>query len=48
MKLKLDENLGELGRDVLMAKGHDVSTVAMLELLRSRNCSVTLRLRLRR
>ena len=29
MKLKLDENLGELGRDVLTAKGHDVSTVAM-------------------
>jgi predicted nuclease of predicted toxin-antitoxin system len=29
MKLKLDENLGELGRDVLTAQGHDVSTVAM-------------------
>jgi hypothetical protein len=28
MKLKLDENLGELGRDVLTAQGHDVSTVA--------------------
>jgi predicted nuclease of predicted toxin-antitoxin system len=29
MKLKLDENLGELGRDVLTDQGHDVSTVAM-------------------
>ena len=29
MKLKLDENLGELGRDVLTARGHDVSTVVM-------------------
>ena|SRR5712691_6656063 len=29
MKLKLDENLGELGRDVLTAAGHDVSTVAV-------------------
>jgi predicted nuclease of predicted toxin-antitoxin system len=28
MKLKLDENLGELGRDMLTAQGHDVSTVA--------------------
>ena len=27
MKLKLDENLGELGRDMLAAKGHDISTV---------------------
>jgi predicted nuclease of predicted toxin-antitoxin system len=29
MKLELDENLGELGRDVQTAQGHDVSTVAM-------------------
>jgi len=29
MKCKLDENLGELGRDLLTASGHDVSTVAM-------------------
>ena len=29
MKCKLDENLGDLGRDALMAAGHDVSTVAM-------------------
>jgi predicted nuclease of predicted toxin-antitoxin system len=29
MKLKLDENLGDLGRDMLTAEGHDVSTVAM-------------------
>jgi predicted nuclease of predicted toxin-antitoxin system len=29
MKLKLDENLGELGREMLTAQGHDVSTVAM-------------------
>jgi predicted nuclease of predicted toxin-antitoxin system len=32
MKLKLDENLGELGRDLLTAEGHDVSTVAMQRL----------------
>src|SRR5262245_9824240 len=29
MKLKLDENLGELGRDLLIDAGHDVSTVAI-------------------
>jgi len=29
MKLKLDENLGEVGRAMLTAKGHDVSTVAL-------------------
>jgi predicted nuclease of predicted toxin-antitoxin system len=29
MKCKLDENLGDLGRDFLTASGHDVSTVAM-------------------
>ena len=29
MRLKLDENLGELGRDMLTAEGHDVSTVAV-------------------
>ena len=29
MKLKLDENLGELGRDMLTAAGHNVSTIAM-------------------
>jgi predicted nuclease of predicted toxin-antitoxin system len=28
MKLKLDENLGELARDMLTAAGHDVSTVS--------------------
>lgn len=27
MKLKLDENLGERGRDLLQAAGHDVMTV---------------------
>lgn len=27
MKLKLDENLGDLGRNLLMAQGHDMSTV---------------------
>ena len=29
MKCKLDENLGDLGRDLLTVAGHDVSTVAM-------------------
>ncbi len=29
MKCKLDENLGHLGRDLLTASGHDVSTVVM-------------------
>jgi predicted nuclease of predicted toxin-antitoxin system len=28
MRCKLDENLGDLGRDLLTASGHDVSTVA--------------------
>jgi len=32
MKLKLDENLGELGRAVLTTEGHDVSTVALQQL----------------
>jgi predicted nuclease of predicted toxin-antitoxin system len=32
MKCKLDENLGDIGRDVLTASGHDVSTVVMQEL----------------
>lgn len=32
MKFKLDENLGETGRDVLEADGHDVMTVAQQNL----------------
>jgi predicted nuclease of predicted toxin-antitoxin system len=28
MKLKLDENLGQRGRDILSAAGHDMATVA--------------------
>ncbi|HXC01009.1 MAG TPA: DUF5615 family PIN-like protein [Opitutaceae bacterium] len=27
MRLKLDENLGAFGRDLLLARGHDVATV---------------------
>jgi len=29
MKLKLDENLGKRGREILLAAGHDVETVAL-------------------
>lgn len=32
MKIKLDENLGEIGRDLLAADGHDVSTVLLQHL----------------
>lgn len=32
MKLKLDENQGERGRQVLSAAGHDVCTVAVQKL----------------
>ncbi len=27
MKIKLDENIGEIGADILTAAGHDVSTI---------------------
>jgi hypothetical protein len=33
MKLKLDENLGGLGRDVLTAKGHEVFRLRIIGLL---------------
>ena len=32
MKFKLDENLGETGRDILEADGHDVMTIAQQKL----------------
>lgn len=35
MKIKLDENLGLRGRDVLAAAGHDVATVVDQDLARS-------------
>jgi hypothetical protein len=40
MKLKLDENLGELGRDVLTAQGHDVATVAAQRMSGSRDIAL--------
>ena len=40
MKLKLDENLGELGRDVLTVAGHDVSTVAAQRMSGSRDTAL--------
>jgi predicted nuclease of predicted toxin-antitoxin system len=32
MKFKLDENLGDLGRDLLVTAGHDVSTVVQQQM----------------
>ena len=32
MKIKLDENIGEIGADVLRLAGHDVSTVLAQQL----------------
>lgn len=40
MKCKLDENLGDIGRDVLAAAGHDVATVAMQGLSGSNDASL--------
>ena len=46
MKLKLDENLGVRGRDVLAAAGHDVCTVPAQDLCSATDEQVAARCRL--
>ena len=43
MKLKLDENLGTRGLDLLVAEGHDVCTVAIQQLTSSTDEELALR-----
>jgi predicted nuclease of predicted toxin-antitoxin system len=45
MKLKLDENLGMRGRDLLMQAGHDVCTVPAQDLCRATDEEVAARCR---
>ena len=40
MKIKLDENLGDVGRDVLVAADHDVSTVMMQQMSGSQDVAL--------
>jgi predicted nuclease of predicted toxin-antitoxin system len=40
MKIKLDENLGTLGKSLLEADGHDVATVAQQQLGGAQDTSI--------
>jgi predicted nuclease of predicted toxin-antitoxin system len=45
MKLKLDENLSERGREILFAAGHDVATVASQSLQKAEDAKLIERCR---